>query len=55
VIADEELVCYGLTKLSFAALAKEAPAVAIRLVSALGRELSARLRAANRTIHQLES
>jgi CRP-like cAMP-binding protein/anti-anti-sigma regulatory factor len=55
VVADEELVCYGLTKTDFAALAKEAPTIAIRLVSALGRELSARLRAANRTIHQLES
>lgn len=55
VIADEELVCYGLTKLAFAALTREAPAIAIGLVSALGRELSARLRKANRTIHQLES
>jgi MFS superfamily sulfate permease-like transporter len=55
VVADGELVCYGLTKNNFGALAKEAPAVAIKLISALGRELSSRLRAANRTIHQLES
>lgn len=55
VIANDELVCYGLTKTNFAALAKEAPAVAIKLISALGRELSTRLRTANRTIHQLES
>ncbi|HVT54965.1 MAG TPA: cyclic nucleotide-binding domain-containing protein, partial [Xanthobacteraceae bacterium] len=55
VIADEELVCYGMTKANFAALAEEAPAVAIRFLSALARELSSRLRAANRTVHQLES
>ena len=55
VIANDELVCYGLSKTNFAALAREAPAVAIKLVSALGRELSTRLRTANCTIHQLES
>jgi len=55
VRANDELVCYGLTKSSFAALSQESPAVAIKFVSALGRELSARLRGANRTIHQLES
>ncbi len=55
VIANEELVCYGLTKTDFTALAREAPMVAIKLIAALGRELSLRLRAANRTIHQLES
>ena len=55
VVANEELVCYGLTKSDFTALAREAPMVAIKLITALGRELSLRLRAANRTIHQLES
>lgn len=55
ILADEELVCYGMTKANFTALAKEAPAVAIQFMSALARELGTRLRAANRTIHQLES
>jgi sulfate permease, SulP family len=55
VIANGDLVCYGLTKTSFLELAQEAPAIAIKLISALGRELGARLRTANRTIHQLES
>ena len=55
VVANEELVCYGLTKTSFASLARKTPMVAIKLIAALGRELSARLRAANRTIYQLES
>lgn len=55
VIADEELVCYALSKANFAVLAAKAPAVAIRLVAAIGRELSGRLRGANRTIHQLEA
>jgi MFS superfamily sulfate permease-like transporter len=55
VIADEELVCYALSKSNFAVLAAKAPDVAIRLVAAIGRELSGRLRGANRTIHQLET
>lgn len=55
VIADEELVCFGLTTANFAALAAKSPDVAIRLLAAIGRELSGRLRTANRTIHQLET
>jgi sulfate permease, SulP family len=55
VIADEELVCYALSKANFAVLAATVPDVAIRLVAAIGRELSGRLRGANRTIHQLET
>jgi CRP-like cAMP-binding protein len=55
VIANDELVCYGLKKSDFRVLARETPMVAIKLIAALGRELSLRLRAANRTIHQLES
>ena len=54
VIADEPLTGYALTADNFNALAAKAPAVAIKLLTALGRELSGRLRAANRTIHQLE-
>jgi SulP family sulfate permease len=55
VIADDDIICYVLTEKQFAALAKDAPAVAIKLLVSLGRELSGRLRRANRTIHQLES
>ena len=39
----------------FAVLAKDAPSVAIKLLSGLGRELSKRLRRANQTIQQLEN
>jgi CRP-like cAMP-binding protein len=55
VVADDELVCYGLTNADFAALAKTVPGAAIRFMAAIGRELSGRLRTANRTIHQLET
>ncbi len=55
VVADDDVVCYVLSEKQFAALAKNEPAVAIKLLAGLGRELSGRLRRANRTIHQLES
>ncbi|MDO9413120.1 MAG: SulP family inorganic anion transporter [Pseudolabrys sp.] len=55
VIADDDVVCYVLSEQEFAALSAAAPAVAIKLLAGLGRELSGRLRRANRTIHQLES
>ena len=54
VIADVELVCYALTVDNFVLLSTEAPDVAIKLLANLSRELSRRLRQANRTIHQLE-
>jgi sulfate permease, SulP family len=54
VIADEALVCYALSDENFALLSREAPDVAIKLLANLSRELSRRLRQANRTIHQLE-
>jgi SulP family sulfate permease len=54
VIADDELVCYGLSRTDYALLAEKSPPVAIQLMAAIGRELSGRLRTANRTIHQLE-
>jgi sulfate permease, SulP family len=54
VITDDDLICYSLSKDDFAALANESPAVAIKLLASLGRELSGRLRVANRTIHELE-
>ena len=55
VVADDEVICYVLSEQQFAALAKDAPAVAIKLLSGLGRELSRRLRRANQTILQLET
>jgi anti-anti-sigma regulatory factor len=54
VLADKELVCHVLSEGAFSALSAQAPAVAIRLLANLGRELSGRLRHANQTIHQLE-
>jgi MFS superfamily sulfate permease-like transporter len=54
VIADEEQVCYALSVEDFISLSREAPDIAITLLANLGRELSRRLRQANRTIHQLE-
>jgi sulfate permease, SulP family len=55
LVADDEVSCYVLSEAQFALLAKDAPGVAIKLLSGLGRELSKRLRRANRTIQQLES
>jgi CRP-like cAMP-binding protein len=54
VIADGELVCYGLSSTDYALLAEKSPPAAIQFMAAIGRELSGRLRTANRTIHQLE-
>jgi len=53
--ADEDLVCYVLSHASFESLTQHHPAIAINLLINLGRELSSRLRRANRTIYQLES
>ena len=55
VIADEEVTAFGLSLSAFEALRRDEPDIAIKLLSALGRELSDRLRRANRTIHQLET
>jgi sulfate permease, SulP family len=55
VIADGELVCYSLSRADYAALADKSPSAAIQFMAAIGRELSGRLRTANRTIHQLET
>ncbi len=54
VIAGDGLVCYALSDESFLLLSREAPDAAIKLLANLSRELSRRLRQANRTIHQLE-
>lgn len=55
VEADDDLVCYVLTRQSFEKLTAEHPGVAIKLLTNLGREISGRLRRANRTIYQLAS
>ena len=55
VIADVELVCYGMSRANYGILAERSPAAAIQFMAAIGRELSGRLRSANRTIHQLEA
>lgn len=54
VEAEEELVCYVLTETAFDALTLDHHPIAIKLLTNLGRELSARLRRANQTIYQLE-
>jgi MFS superfamily sulfate permease-like transporter len=54
VTADDDFASYVLSQEQFAALATEAPAIAIKLLANLGRELSGRLRRANWMIDQLE-
>ena len=54
VIADSELACYVLKEKDFAAMSANQPELAIKLLAGLARQLSHRLRAANRTIEQLE-
>jgi CRP-like cAMP-binding protein/ABC-type transporter Mla MlaB component len=54
IVADEDFVAYALSRAQFAVLAREAPSVAIKLLANLGRELSGRLRRADRMIDELE-
>jgi sulfate permease, SulP family len=55
ITVDEDLTGFGLSEASFAMLCRQQPDIAIKLLSALGRELSVRVRYANMTILQLES
>jgi anti-anti-sigma factor len=55
VEADEELVCYVLEHEVFQQLAVSHPGIAVTLLRNLGRELSNRLRRANRVIYQLDN
>jgi MFS superfamily sulfate permease-like transporter len=55
VQADETLVCYVLDRRGYERVVRDMSPVAIKLVTNLGRELSARLRRANRMLNQLES
>jgi len=49
------LVCYSMSRADYRTLAETSPSAAIQFMAAIGRELSGRLRTANRTIHQLEA
>jgi sulfate permease, SulP family len=55
VEADGELVCYVLPQPVFEQLARDHPAVAMKVLAGIGRELAHRLRHASRTIYQLAS
>ena len=55
ITADEDLIGFGLSEASFTVLCQKQPDIAIKLLSALGRELSVRIRYANMTIQQLEA
>jgi MFS superfamily sulfate permease-like transporter len=55
ITVDEDLTGFSLSEPSFAVLCREQPDIAIKLLSALGRELSVRIRHANMTILQLEN
>jgi sulfate permease, SulP family len=55
IIADSDFVSYALSRAQFADLSAEAPAIAIKLLANLGRELSSRLRRADRMIDELET
>jgi len=54
VTADEEAVCYVLSEDAFHALVRDHHAIAITLLTNLGRELSRRLRRASTMISRLE-
>ena len=53
VRADDDLVCYLLTHANYDALTRQHPAIAIKLLTNLGREMSRSLRQSTRTIYQL--
>ena len=53
--ADDALTTFALSADSFKALQVREPDVALKILAALGREMSHRLRLANMTIHQLEA
>lgn len=55
VEADEDLVCYVLAHEQFVMLTQRDPAVAIKLLMNLSRELASRLRRTTRTVYQLAS
>lgn len=54
VTAENDVVCYVLSEEAFEALIADHPLIAVRLLSNIARELSARLRNATRMISELE-
>ena len=54
VTADNDVVCYVLSDEAYQALIAEHPLIAVRLLTNIARELSARLRNATRMISELE-
>jgi len=54
VTADEEAICYALSEEAFHALVRDHHAIAIKLLTNLGRELSRRVRRGNAMMSQLE-
>ena len=54
ITADGELICYVLGRSDFVAVTRMYPGVAIKLLRNLSRELSYRLRWANRTVFELD-
>jgi MFS superfamily sulfate permease-like transporter len=54
VTADNDVVCYVLSEAAFQALIAQRPAIAVRLLANMARELSMRLRHATRMISELE-
>jgi sulfate permease, SulP family len=55
VTVDEDLAGFALSAVAFDGLCQKHPDIAIKLLAALGHELSVRIRYANLTIQQLES
>jgi len=55
VTVDEDLAGFALSAVAFDQLCREQPDIAIKLLAALGHELSVRIRYANLTIQQLET
>jgi sulfate permease, SulP family len=55
VTVDEDLTGFALSAAAFDGLCQKQPDIAIKLLAALGHELSVRIRYANLTIQQLET
>jgi hypothetical protein len=55
VTVDETLTGFALSAADFDGLCQKQPDIAIKLLAALGHELSVRIRYANLTIQQLET